>query len=255
MPCWPGLCSSVSSVRGALGSPWQALRRRGAAGGEEAAAAAAVLVPTPTQPAHRPCAAQGHSPVGALYTASPFWGGGVKLALVGLSLRAPGPGTTHLQAEAGETHLSQPPVVRVRGVSGQGVEASGFSGQWAGHRPGLGWAGRHLAGRGPCEQLGERSDCRVGHRGTATPWRGGLGQFQPGRGRQLEAGFDLPDRLASLEQLGGSAPATHPSSHVLKAPGGLGDPGPSEASRPLPRDHLSEAGGSPEEKVGAAHQH
>lgn len=247
MPRWPGLCSSVSSVRGALGSPWQALRRRGAAGGEEAAAAGGlVLVPTPTQPAHRPCAAQGHSPVGALYTASPFWGGGVKLALVGLFPACSRPWyNTSAGGSWGTRVLSQPPVVRVRGVSGQGVEASGFSGQWAGHRPGLGWAGRRRAGRGPCEQLGERSDYRVGHRGTATPWRGGLGQFQPGRGRQLEAGFDLPDRLASLEQLGGSAPATHPSSHVLKAPGGLGDPGPSEASRPLPRDHLSEAGGIP----------
>lgn len=52
-------------------------------------------------------AAQGHSGVGALYTASPFWGGGVKLVLlVGLSLHAPGPGTTHLQAEAGERGFS-----------------------------------------------------------------------------------------------------------------------------------------------------
>lgn len=100
-------------------------------------------------------------------------------------------------------------------------------------------------GRGPQEQLGEGSDCRVGHRGTAHTLERETGTVSAlGGAGSWKTALGCLTGLQARNSWGVSAPLTHPSFCVLEAPAGLGDPGPTHASRPLPRDHLSEAGGN-----------
>lgn len=66
-------------------------------------------------------------------------------------------------------------------------------------------------GMGPQEQLGEGSDCRLGHRGTAHALEREMGTVSAlgGAGSWKTALGCLPDRPASQEQLGGGG--LHPS--------------------------------------------